>query len=40
MLVEREGNDVTITLAENETFIDRETTFSLIAGEGGGKSRH
>lgn len=36
MLVEREGNDVTITLAENDTFTDRETTFTLIAGEGGG----
>lgn len=38
LLAERNGDEVTLTLTENEDFIDRETTFELIAGKGGGKS--
>lgn len=37
LLVGREGNTVTLTLDPNEEVTDRETTFKLIAGKGGGE---
>ena len=37
LLVERDGKNVTVTLDPNEEIEDRETTFELIAGKGGGK---
>ncbi len=36
LLVERDGKNVTVTLDPNEEIEDRETTFELIAGKGGG----
>ena len=36
LLVERDGNTVTLTLDPNEGAADRETTFELVAGKGGG----
>ena len=39
LLLEQQGDKVTMTLDPNEEIEDRETTFMLIAGEGGGKSR-
>lgn len=38
LLVERDGSTVTMTLDPNEGIEDRETTFLLIAGKGGGNS--
>lgn len=40
LLLEQNGSKVTLTLDPNQEVIDRETTFQLIAGKGGGKSRH
>lgn len=37
LLVEKDGSNVTLTLNRNETFEDRETTFTLVAGEGSGR---
>lgn len=39
LLLEQNGSKVTMTLDPNEGIADRETTFQLIAGTGGGKSR-
>lgn len=39
LLVERDGKNVTVTLDPNEEIEDRETTFELIAGKGGGETR-
>lgn len=36
LLLEQEGNKIKMTLDPNEEIEDRETTFQLIAGEGGG----
>lgn len=36
LLLEQQGDKVTMTLDPNEEIEDRETTFVLIAGEGGG----
>lgn len=36
LLVERDGSTVTLTLDQNEEVTDRETTFELVAGKGGG----
>ena len=36
LLVEQEGNTITLTADPNAEFIDRETEFTIIAGAGGG----
>lgn len=39
LLLEQDGSKVTLTLDPNREITDRETTFRLIAGQGGGKAR-